>query len=168
MIIRIRLTDHTVGGESCPIPLLILEVRDRIGEWAKIAFKVDTGADITSFPIRLAQLESIPFEKSQPGVAGGLVGRTDKFRDRLRLRLGGREYAWPCDFINVPADPRFAIQPERTPVLGRAGLLNEFAVALDDGYLILTRLGPIRRQLRRLRNWFWERFGLIHDPEQPA
>jgi len=52
-------------------------------------------------------------------------------------------------------------------VLGRTGFLDEYALAIDSGFLILTRLGPWRRWWRRCRRVIWETFGLIHPIDEP-
>ena len=51
---------------------------------------------------------------------------------------------------------------ELLPVLGRAGFLDEYAIAVDSGYLIITRIGPVRRWLRRRLHALWGICGLIH------
>jgi hypothetical protein len=50
--------------------------------------------------------------------------------------------------------------------LGRVGFLDEYAIAVDSGYLIVTRLGPIRRWLRRRLHDFWNLFGMVHSEKQ--
>jgi hypothetical protein len=141
-----------------------LRVRDRYGAWAPLFFRVDTQADLTTIPIATAQTEGIPFETDRPGTALGLTGSVSKFRDCVRLQIAGREYEWPCDFVESPeGGPR----PELLSVLGRANFLDEYAVAIDSGFLILTRLGPLRRWWRRCLQIVWESLGLIHPIDEP-
>lgn len=92
-----------------------------------------------------------------------------KCRDRIQLVIAGREYEWPCDFVDVPAAAQ-----GRTPdpllslgVLGRAGFLDEFAFSLDSSYLILTRLGPFRRWSRRQLQRLWQACGMVHTASKP-
>jgi hypothetical protein len=168
MKIRIPLVEHDVAGIRCPLPIVTLGVRDRYGGWVDLYFRVDTQADFTTIPMGTAQEEGIPFATRHPGTAYGLVGAVSKFRDRVRLRIAGREYEWPCDFVAAPSPvPEGRVLPEITAVLGRAGFLAEYAVAVDSGFLILTRLGPLRRWWRRCLHAVWHGFGLIHPFDEP-
>jgi len=129
---------------------------------------VDTLADFTSFPIAKARRETIPFCESQQRTAIGLVGATTVYRDRIRVLIGGREHDWPCDFVNVPAHPEQGRPAwDLLPALGRAGFLDEYAITIDSGYLIVTRIGPIRRWLRQCLHHIWTFFGMVHPPERP-
>jgi len=145
-----------------------LRVRDRYGALVELKFRVDTQADVATIPISLAERESIPFARTQPGSARGIAGRVTKYRGRLRVVIAGREHDWPCDFTEPALDPETR-QPLRdlAPVLGRAGFLDEYAIAVDDGYLIVTRIGTIRRWLRRRLHGLWKLFGLVHPPDRP-
>jgi hypothetical protein len=87
------------------------------------------------------------------------------FRDRLRVVIAGRTHEWPCNFIDVPAEA--AGHPILSPVLGRAGFLDEYAVAIDAGFLVITRLGRVRRLLRRYLHRLWALTGRLHPAEQP-
>src|SRR5262249_7814480 len=153
------LRKRRVGGIDCPFPVVRLRVRDRYGALAELDFRVDTQADFPSIPLQTAQLERIPFSEAQERTATGLVGETTIYRDRVHVVIAGRENAWPCHFVKTspPREPQQ--QPhEMLPVLGRAGFLDEYATAVDSGYLIITRIGPIRRWLHAL----WTRCGMIH------
>jgi hypothetical protein len=130
-----------------------------------LPFRIDTQADLTTLPIITAQREGIPFATDHSGTAYGLTGAVEKFRDRVRLQIAGREHEWPCDFVASP--PGVRSLPELSAVLGRAGFLDEYAVAIDSGYLILTRLGPLRRWWRRYLHAVWQRFGLVHPTDEP-
>jgi hypothetical protein len=126
---------------------------------------VDTAADFISLPIPLARQHGIPFSQRVERRAIGLVGATRMFRDRIGVVLAGRAHEWPCNFIDVPAE--VASHGELSPVLGRAGFLEEYAVAIDAGFLIITRLGPIRRMVRRCLHRFWSMTGQVHPAEEP-
>jgi hypothetical protein len=103
MKVRIPLEERTVAGIDCPFPLVRLRVCDRFGATAAIPFRVDTAADLTAIPIDLARQQAIPFQEQVQASVVGLVGRTKKYRDRIRLVIAGREHDWPCDFVEVPA-----------------------------------------------------------------
>ncbi len=166
MIIRLRLASRTVAGIACPSPVVKRHVRDGYGGWAALFFRIDTQADFTTIPIDTARAEGIRFATDRPGTAHGLTGAVEKFRDRVRLRIAGREHEWPCDYVASPS-PEGRPLPELLPVLGRAGFLADYAVTLDSGFLILTRLGPLRRWWRRCRHAAWGILGLIHPINEP-
>jgi hypothetical protein len=133
-----------------------------------LPFRVDTQADLTAIPIPTARREGIAFGTEHPGTAYGLAGAVEKFRGRVRLLIAGREHDWPCDFVATPSPPPEGRPlPALSPVLGRAGLLDEYAVALDSGYLILTRLGPLRRWWRRRLHAVWLGLRLVHPLDEP-
>jgi hypothetical protein len=167
MKVRIRLADWAAAGIPCPLPVVRLRVRDRYGAFVGLLFRVDTQADLTTIPILVARREGIAFGTDHPGTAYGLTGAVEKFRDRLRLLIAGREHEWPCDFVATPSPPEGRPLPELSSVLGRAGFLDEYAVALDSGYLILTRLGPLRRWWRRRLHAVWEGLRLVHPLREP-
>ena len=146
---------------DCPFPMLRIRVRDRFGALVALNFRIDTQADCTAIPVVDARRQAIPFHTDQPGHVAGLTGRVAKYRDRVRLVIGGREHDWPCDFVETPI-------AGLSPVLGRAGFLDEYAFALDSGFLILTRLGPLRRWWRGLLHSLWRAFGLVRSPDEPV
>src|SRR5579885_2431588 len=157
MKVRLLLRERRVAGFPCPVPVVRLRVRDRYGSLTELDFRVDTQADFTCIPVQTAQEEHIPFSQERECTAVGLVGETTMYRDRVRLVIAGHEHDWPCHFINTPP-PREPGQPRELPAaLGRAGFLDEYAVAVDSGYLIITRIGPIRRWLRQWLHALWTR-----------
>lgn len=149
MKIRIRLSPRRVGSIDCPRPEVTFQVRSRYGDFVDIRFAVDTGADLTTIPVWLAEEHGIPFRRAVQGSAIGLLGSVEKYRDSIHFRISGEEFDWPCDFIQSPRPAT----PERSsptasrllPVLGRAGFQKDYAVCVDDEYLTLSRLGPWRR-----------------------
>jgi hypothetical protein len=165
---RLELQERTGEGEPSLGPIVWLLVRDRDGTLAKLLFRVDTQADAMAIPIRLAEREAIPFSRRQEGTARGITGVVKKYRDRVRVVIAGREHDWPCDFTEPALDPQTGqLLPELPPVLGLAGFLQEYAIAVDTGDLIITRIGPVRRWLRRCLHWLWKRSGRVHPPRRP-
>jgi hypothetical protein len=164
---RLELRPRSVQGIECPFPVVKLRVRDKYGSLAEFDFRVDTQADFTSIPVQRARREGIPFSETQEHAVIGLVGETTAYRDRVRIIIAGREHDWPCEFVQSPA-PREAGQPpgELLPALGRAGFLDEYAIAVDSGFLIITRIGPIRRCVRRCLHALWRWCGLVHAGER--
>jgi hypothetical protein len=57
--------------------------------------------------------------------------------------------------------------PDLAPVLGRAGFLDEYALTIGAGFLVITRLGPVRRWWQRRLHAIWQAFGMIHPPDRP-
>src|SRR5262245_35759438 len=104
MKVRLALEPRTSEGVSCPTPLAWLPVRDRYGSLAELKFRVDTQADVTTIPISLAEKERLPYTRTREGAARGIVGKVKKFRNRLRVVIAGREYDWPCDFMESATD----------------------------------------------------------------
>jgi hypothetical protein len=165
---RLELQPRTSGDLVCPFPIVKLRVRDRYGAIALLWFRIDSAADCSAIPVAVARREGLSFQQTRTSTAGGLVGTTTKFRDQIRVVLGGREHEWPCDFIVTPASSgQQSDQLRDTPVLGRAGFLQDYAITIDDGYLIITRLGPVRKLLRRILHAFWTMTGQIHPLEEP-
>ena len=156
MKVRLELVRRTVEGIECPTLVVRLRVRDRYGALTAMTFRVDTQADLTTVPGRTALREGIPFSEDRVRVVRGIAGAAESHRDRIRVVIAGREHDWPCDFTKPAVDPATGrALPDLSPVFGRAGLLDEYALAVDSGYLILTRLGPVRRWCRRRLYAVW-------------
>jgi hypothetical protein len=145
MIVRLPLEHRQVGSAPCPRPRLTLLVRSHYGDYARVPFVVDTGADFTSIPVAHAEREGITFQRSVETAATGLVGRTTTFRDHLHVFIAEREYDWPCNFVVAPPGAR-----DTLPVLGRAGFLAAFEIAIRDESLILVRRGSAVYWCRRV------------------
>jgi hypothetical protein len=165
---RFLLRQRWVEGINCPFPVVRLRVRDRYGSLAELNFRVDTQADFTSIPVPTAREEHIPFSQERERTAFGLVGEAIIYCDRVRVVIAGREHDWPCHFVNTPPSRQPGHQPRELPaVLGRAGFLDEYAIAVDSGYLIVTRIGPFRRWLRRCLHALWKQWGMVHAEDSP-
>jgi hypothetical protein len=155
---EVRLAHHFSGLIRCDRPEATLWVRSRYGDFVEIRFVVDTGADLTTIPIFRAERQGIGFRRHQPGVAAGLVGRAQRYRDEIALLIGGEPFVWPCQFVETPSEVRGSV----LPVLGRAGLCDVFDFCLGRTAFTLTRRG---RLLARLRRW-WP-FRRVHEPDEP-
>jgi hypothetical protein len=143
-------------------------VADRFGALAPVKFRVDTQADVTTVPANLAEREFIPLKKERPGIGRGIAGKIKKYRDRIRVVIAGREHSWPCDFTEPAIDPEsHRPLPELPPVLGRAGFLDEYAISVDSYYLVITRLGALRRWQRRCLHRVWQALGMVHPINKP-
>jgi hypothetical protein len=145
MIVRVPLSDSPPGRASCPCPVVTLLVGSRYGEYAKIKFVIDTGADVAAMPIELANLSGLSFQREVEGISGGLVGTTVSYRDALRVLVGRCVYEWPCNFVRTPAGRRAS-----TAVIGRTGFLDAFDFSISDGYLVIIRRGSVAYWCRRI------------------
>jgi hypothetical protein len=154
MKVRIPLTERTVRGTACPRPEVTIRVRSRYRDFFPMRFAIDTGADVTAILIPRADSKGIPYQKTRPGRATGMVGTAAEFRDTIRVFLAGREYDWPCNFIEATGALATSSR-ERLPVLGRAGFLDAFNFGMGDGYFVLTRRGS----LYHLSDRFWSLLG---------
>ncbi len=160
---KIKLLPRTAhaSGFSYNSPEITLLVRTSFGN-ITARFKVDTGADITAVPLRLAHEEGIDISPhAVQGQVTGLLGQTaTKLRDWITFQIAGTQYRWPCDFIqSLPT-------PQRTPVLGRAGFLQEFTICMDDEYLTITCR---HRSCSWWRRWWYKlRYGLFPTTWNPA
>jgi hypothetical protein len=168
MRLRLKLRPRTVEDIECPLPVVKLRVRDRYGTLAALDFRVDTQADFTTIPIPTAEREGLPFSRDRERTAIGLVGETSTYRDRVRILIAGREHDWPCHFLKVPVSREVGEHSrDPLPALGRAGFLDEYAITVDSGYLIVTRIGPFRRWFRKWLHALWGHFGVVHPADQP-
>jgi hypothetical protein len=164
---------HLGARVYAPSPEITIEVRSKYGDFVPVLFKVDTGADLTTIPIPVAEEKALSFSKEHPGSAIGIVGRARKYAGSLHVRIAGKEYQWPCDFTErrsvtqTPEAPDNPVQTSLSPVLGRAGFLDCFTISVDSRYLTITRLSPFLRWWRRCWRRIWFAIHPVHDPDRP-
>src|SRR5262245_11782996 len=134
---RIHLVGPRGTGVGGQLPLVTLNVRSRYGDYATVRFCVDSGADLISFPIYLAEKEKIPFLRSEQNRSqvSGLVGATDRYLDVIHIRMFGEEFTWPCSFV----DAQQPLSREPYAVLGRGGFLSCFNTCMKDPYVTIER-----------------------------
>jgi hypothetical protein len=149
MFFEVELTRYEADGVSVRQPRVKLRVLSRFRDFAEMTFKVDTGADLAAIPIPLADLEGIGYGRHDRGTAHGLGGSVRRYQDALTVRLGGVSFVWPCLFYEAPRETQLL------PVLGCAGLLDDFDVCVGAKTFTLTRRGSWSGWLRRL--WPWRR-----------
>ncbi|HVS36967.1 MAG TPA: hypothetical protein VMS17_15510 [Gemmataceae bacterium] len=84
---------------------LELRLKDRAGVWKRTAFRVDTAADVTTFPAYQAKqlLLPIPSQASRGAIhrQTGLEIRSGLLRFRM-VGMDATEYAVPCFFLGDP------------------------------------------------------------------
>ena len=88
----------------------------------------------------MAQDSGLTFAFDNPGQANTLTGTVGCYYDVVTVisRLAQREFAWPCCFVESAEDRL---------LLGRAGFLDEFNIAIRDGALVVSRPVSWRRWL---------------------
>ncbi len=145
-------------------PLIRLEVRTQDGDFAWLEFLVDTGADVTSISVDLAQEKQLHYDTSRQSHSAGVGGHVLHYANAaIRFRVVGKEHNWPCNFIlQSPLAPLAQGLPARRlrqlpPLLGRAGFLTDYQVCINDTHMTLRRRGPLSILWYRLRRWWSNR-----------
>jgi hypothetical protein len=146
----------------CDRPLVTLRVLTQFRDYVAMQFVIDTGAEFSCIPVRTAQEYHISFDRDRPGVAGGLLGRTVRYRGGFLVRIGRETHNWPCNFLQSQA----GAGEEALPVLGRAGFRDAYDFCLDDEFLTLTRRTRLRRWWRAFGRWVAHPFVTIRTAEE--
>jgi hypothetical protein len=162
---RIRLADPDgpeMGGQC---PLVKVLTRSRWGDFAEVQFCIDTGADLTSLPVYLAEREGIAYPRDEDSRrrAGGLVGSVDCYRGTIQLRIFGEDFTWPCRFLDSPPPA----SREAYGVIGRAGFLAAFHFCIKGAYLTLERRLDDRPLWQRLLLSLLPPWTRTHAADQP-
>jgi hypothetical protein len=110
-------------------------VRVRLGiraltDYVPVTFTLDTGADHLVLSAQLAEERAITYETSHPGTVATPGGPVQGYFSYVKVRYpaGGptagpsNEHRWPCFFSTKVGN--YAL-------LGRIGLLDEFAISID-------------------------------------
>jgi hypothetical protein len=113
----------------------MLWVRTRYGDYTRVQFLIDTGADVSAVPIPKADGEAIPFRRVQPRDVYGVGGSAAGYRDAIQVIVQGEPFVWPCSFYELPPDR------DPLPVLGRRGFLQAFDFCLKERTCTLRRRG---------------------------
>ncbi len=105
---------------------ILLRLKDRAGVWKKAFFRVDTGADVTTFPAYQARLLQLPMP-TQPSRGAkhnqtGLEIRSGLLRFQI-VGMDPTEYTVPCFFLGDPNQ-----LPGGNPGNQPAALLQPFAL----------------------------------------
>jgi hypothetical protein len=105
------------------LPVLTLWVRSRYGDFTRVSFVVDTGADCTSMLVSIAQRDGIAFPRTAASRArvSGLVGSVERYRGGIEVRLGTELFNWA---VRLP--PRAASAGATHPPAGRPGPCRVF------------------------------------------
>ncbi len=163
MSIRVPLSTRTSGGALCDRALVMLRVLTQFGDYAPLSFALDTGAEFSSIPINKALENHIRFDRSRPGMVGGLLGRTQRYRGSMHVLIAGRTHVWPCHFLQTPVD----VGEDAMPVLGRAVFREDYDFCMDDEFVTLTRRSWCRRWWRRIAGSLSRPFVTCREADDP-
>ena len=108
-----------------------LLVRTNTQNWEPVAFRVDSGTEMTSMAVRRAQMLDVPFpRRAVHGVRFGQAGHEVR-SGVLRVQVVGMdstEYIIPCYFLGDPA-----ASPATMPIslLGLTGVVDKLRLTFD-------------------------------------
>lgn len=123
MSISFPYRQKTIEEGIIPDPTVRLALKTSFGI-RKFDFLVDSGADTTTIPIKLAQdfLDFKP-DASQKELVSGIEGRAiEAYRSFVEILLGDHFYKVRCIFI------RSAV----IPLLGRLDIWDKFTIIFDN------------------------------------
>lgn len=129
-------------GLRCDAPELEVEIVVSHGGTRKLRFFCDTGADHMVIPVYVARLVGIPYREEFPGTLGSSVGGSVRcYYDFVQVRssLSGKTHRWVC---------AFADSVQARLIVGRSGLLDDFAVEVTRRHLTVSHKVSLRRFLK--------------------
>lgn len=118
-------------GLPCYLPQLPIKIATSYGD-TTLRFICDTGADHMVIPVYVARQRGIPYREDFPGTLGSSVGGSVRcFYDFVQVRssLSGRSHRWVC---------AFADSVQTRLIVGRSGLLDDFAVAVTQRHVAVS------------------------------
>lgn len=127
------------NGLPCDSAELPVEIVTGYGDTRTLRFFCDTGADHMVIPIYVARFEGIWFRQDYPGTLSSSVGGTVPcYYDFVQVRssLSGRTHRWVC---------AFADSVQARLIVGRSGLLDDFAVSITRRHLVVSHAVSLRR-----------------------
>ena len=88
-----------------------------------LSFLFDTGSDVTSFPVLIAQKVGINLAKCPKEIMTGYEGtKVTVYKSQVKINFGDKNFLVPCVFNPNPNVPT---------ILGRAGILDKFNIFLN-------------------------------------
>ncbi len=127
---------------------LDLLLHDRSGVWKAESFRVDSGAEMSSMPARVAKKLDLPYP-AQPvrGLAhgpSGLAVRIGFIRAQV-VGMDGTEYVIPCYFLGDPDTPVTPNRPATLTanLLGLTGVVDKLRLVFDGTPTPGTPLGNL-------------------------
>ena len=129
-------------GLRCYQPQVPIVIVTGYGDTKRLRFFYDTGADHMIIPVYVARHEGIPYREDFPGTLSSSVGGSARcYFDFVQVRssLSGRTHRWVCAFTE---------SVRARLIVGRAGFLDEFAVGIRGGHLVVSRPVSLSRFLQ--------------------
>jgi hypothetical protein len=129
-------------GLACDRAQVEIEIVTAHGGTKKLRFICDTGSDLMVIPVYVARREGIRYREGYPGTLGSSVGGSTRcYYDFVQLHssLSGRMHRWVC---------AFADSLQARLIVGRAGFLDDFSVAIQGGHVVVSYPVSLRRFLR--------------------
>lgn len=88
-----------------------------------VSFLFDTGSDVTSFPVLVANKLGTNLAKCPKEIMTGYEGsKIMVYKSQVKINFGDKDFVIPCVFNPNPDVPT---------ILGRAGILDKFNIFLD-------------------------------------
>jgi hypothetical protein len=119
---------------------LNLEVKTDRGTWENVAFRVDSGTEMTTMLASDAKIRKLPIP-SRPVPGPSLHGQEVR-QGLLLTRIVGMdatEYVFPCYFVGDPDGPRTL--PRN--LLGLTGVINQIRIIFDGATSLLAPYGVL-------------------------
>lgn len=112
-------------------PRVIFKVKTEYG-WLRVKFLIDSGADVTILPIRLAGLFGFDKNKSELTTIGGVEGKLmTAFPKKLDLEIDKHRFSVRSFFVET----------DIIPLLGRLDVWDKFSICFDNKNKV-TQLEP--------------------------
>jgi hypothetical protein len=131
----------TQAGLGCDYPQVRITIVTSSGD-TTLRFFYDTGADLMVIPLYVARHVGIPYREEFPGMIGSSLGGGVRcYYDFVQVRssLSGKTHRWVC---------AFADSLQARLVVGRAGFLDDFAIAITGHHLIVSHPVSVSRFLK--------------------
>jgi hypothetical protein len=129
-------------GLRCDAPELEVEIVTNYGGTRRLRFFCDTGADHMVIPVYVARFVGLQYRQDYPGTLSSSMGGAVRcYYDFVQVRssLSGRTHRWVC---------AFADSVQARLIVGRSGLLDDFAVAVTGRHLVVSHAVSLRRFLK--------------------
>lgn len=130
------------NGLPCDSAELPLEIVTGYDDTVTLRFFCDTGSDHMVIPIYVARSEGIRYREAYPGTLSSSVGGSVRcYYDFVQVRssLSGKAHRWVC---------AFADSLQARLIVGRSGLLDDFAVTVRGRHVAVGHKVPLRHFLK--------------------
>jgi hypothetical protein len=129
------------AGLRCDHAELLIEVVAEYGNTRRLRFFFDSGAHLMVIPVFVGRHEGIRYSEEFPGTISSSVGGSARcYFDFVQVRssLSWRTHRWVCAFVE-------SLQARL--IVGSAGFLDDFAVAVNGHRLVVSHSASLSRFL---------------------